>query len=187
MLPFVCDGWVGACVCLSVTPHLVGTIQTTSFASSLSNFTCMLFIMRRGSLLILGHEVKGQGQLWHSVHETCWQDTDYRFCPSTVKLHMPVVDNERGNPIDFGLNGQGQLWHCVLNLVGTIQTSVLFQSLSNFTCQLLMMRGGSYWFWVAGSKVKVDFGTLCIILVGKMRTIHFKFNHFIKKLCNFYD
>ena len=33
----------------------------------------------------------------------CWQDTDYRFCPSTVKLHMPVVDNERGNPIDFGL------------------------------------------------------------------------------------
>ena len=43
---------------------VVGTIQTTVFARSLSNFTCKLFMMRGGTLLIWGHKVKFQGQLW---------------------------------------------------------------------------------------------------------------------------
>ena len=51
---------------------LVGTIATTDFAQSLSNFTCKLWMMRGGTLLILGHGVKGQGQLWHSVYKTLW-------------------------------------------------------------------------------------------------------------------
>ena len=39
-------------------------IQTTVFARSLSNFACKLFMMRGGTLLIFGHGVKGQDQLW---------------------------------------------------------------------------------------------------------------------------
>ena len=61
----------------SVTLYLVDTIATTVFAQSLSNFTCKLWMMRGGTLLILGHGVKGQGQLWHSVYKTLW--TQYRL------------------------------------------------------------------------------------------------------------
>ena len=49
--------WVGACVCPSVALCLVDMIQTTVFAKSLSNFTCKLWMMRGGTLLIMGHEV----------------------------------------------------------------------------------------------------------------------------------
>ena len=134
--------------------NLVGTIQTTAFAQSLSNFTCTLLMMRGGTLLIFGRWVKGQGQLWHSLYKTfwaryrlqllpdhfqtshahCWwweeepywflvagskvkvnfgtlclkpcgHDTDYSFCPITLKLYMHIVDDERKNPIDFGSQG----------------------------------------------------------------------------------
>ena len=39
------------------------TIAITVFVQLLSNFTCKLCTMRGGTLLILGHGVKGQGQL----------------------------------------------------------------------------------------------------------------------------
>ena len=42
---------------------LVGRIQTIVFAQSLSNFTCKLWMMRGGDLLILCRGVIGQGQL----------------------------------------------------------------------------------------------------------------------------
>ena len=42
---------------------LVGTIQTTVYVQSLLIFTCKLWMMRVGTLLILGHRVIGQGQL----------------------------------------------------------------------------------------------------------------------------
>ena len=45
---------------------LVDRIQATVFALSLSNFRCNLLVTRGETLLILGHRVKGQGQLWHS-------------------------------------------------------------------------------------------------------------------------
>ena len=69
--------WVRACVSGSVTLYLVDTIATTVFAQSLSNFTCTFAMLRGGTLLILGHGVKGQGQLWqgqlwHSVYKTLW-------------------------------------------------------------------------------------------------------------------
>ena len=50
--------------------YLVDTIATTVFAQSLSNFTCKLWMIGGGTLLILGHGVKGQGQLWHSIYKT---------------------------------------------------------------------------------------------------------------------
>ena len=65
-------GWVRSWVRGSVPLYLVDTIATIVFAQSLSNFTCKLSMMRGGTLLILGHGVKGQGQLWHSVYKTLW-------------------------------------------------------------------------------------------------------------------
>ena len=59
---------------------------------------------------------------------------------------MKVVNDERRNPIDFGSQGQrsrSTVALCVYDLVGTIATTVFAQSLSNFTCKLWMMRGGT--------------------------------------------
>ena len=64
------SGFVRACVSVSIMLNLVDTIATTVFAESLSNFICEMWMMRGGALLILGHGIKGQGQLWHSVYKT---------------------------------------------------------------------------------------------------------------------
>ena len=88
--PFV-GGWVSGCVRQSVPLYLVGAIQTTVFAQSLSNFTCELLMMRGGTLLILGHRVKGQGQLRHSVYKTLC--TRYRL-QSSVILSTELSKNE---------------------------------------------------------------------------------------------
>ena len=61
----------------SVTLYLVDTIATTVFDQSLSNFTCKFLMMRGGTLFILGHGIKGQSQLWHSLYKTLW--TRYRL------------------------------------------------------------------------------------------------------------
>ena len=109
--------WVSACVGGSVTLYIVDTIATTVFAQSLSNFTCTFAMIRRGTLLILVHGVKGQGQLWHSVYKTLWTRWQLQFLPNhfqTSHAHLPWWEEE------------------------------------------------PYWFWFTGSKVKVNFGTLCI-------------------------
>ena len=46
----------------------------------------------------------------------CGHDTDYSFCPITSKLHMKVVDDERGGTLlalGHRVKGQGQLLHSV--------------------------------------------------------------------------
>ena len=63
-----------------------------------------------------------------------------------------------------------------VNLVDTIQTTVLAQSLSNFTYQFRMMRGGTL-FWVMGSKLKVEFDSVYNTLRAQYR-LQFKTNHF---------
>ena len=93
------------------------TIQTTVYVQSLSNFTCRLWMIRGGTLLILGHRFKGQGQLWHSVYKTLW--TQYRL--QFMSNHFQT------SHVDCG-------W----------------------------WEEEPYWFWVTGSKVKVNFGTLSI-------------------------
>ena len=65
-----------------VTLYLVDTIATTVFDQSVSNFTCKLWMMRGGTLLILGHGVKGQGQLWHSVYSTLSTRYRLQFLPN---------------------------------------------------------------------------------------------------------
>ena len=109
--------WVRECVGAYVTLYLVDTIATTGFAQSLSNFTCTFTMMRGGTLLILGHGVKGQGQLWHSVYKTLWTRWRLQF------------------------------------LINHFQTS-------HISCR--WWEEEPYWFWVTGSKVKANFGTLCI-------------------------
>ena len=97
--------------------YLVDTIQTTVFVKSLSNCTCRLWTMRGGTLLIWGHGVKGQGQLWHSVYKTLWTGYRLQFLPNHFQT----------SHVNCGWWGEK-----------------------------------SYWFWGTGSKVKVNFGTLCI-------------------------
>ena len=61
-----------------------------------------------GILLILGHGVKGQGQIWYLsiIHVPCGHNADYSFSPITFKLNMQVVDDERKNPVNFESQGQ---------------------------------------------------------------------------------
>ena len=63
-------GWASELVCATVGLYLVDTIATAVFVLSLSNFTCKFWMMRGGTLLILGQGVNGQGQIWHSVYKT---------------------------------------------------------------------------------------------------------------------
>ena len=48
----------------------MGTIQTTVFAPLLSYSICELLVKGGGTLLIFGHGVKGQCQIWHSACES---------------------------------------------------------------------------------------------------------------------
>ena len=125
-----------------------------SSVQSFSNFTCKLWMVTGGTLLILDHRVKKvKVNFGILCIKPCGQNMDYSFCPITFKLHMKVVDDEGRDRFYFWSLGQGQclLWHSVYkNLVGTIQTAVLVQSLSNFTCKLWMVRGGTLLIWVAG-------------------------------------
>ena len=122
--------WVGAWVCEcvrasvhpSVALYLVDTIATKVFVQSLSNFTFKLWMTRGGTLLILGHRVKDQAQLWHSVYKTLWTRYRLQFLPNH------------------------------------------FQT-SHVSCG--WWEKEPYWFWVMGSKVKVNFGTLCITPCGQ--------------------
>ena len=77
-------------------------IQTTVIAQSLSDFTCKLWMMRGGTVLILGHVVDDErrnpiefGSWGHRSRSTlalcikhCGHYTDYRFSPITFRLHM---------------------------------------------------------------------------------------------------
>ena len=72
------------------------------------------------------------------------------------------MDDEKRNPIDFGSRGKSQLGTLCIRLWDTIQTTVYSQPLSNFTCKLCMMRGGTLLIWGHGSKVNVNFGPLCL-------------------------
>ena len=97
---------MGGCVRGSVTLYLVNMIATTVFAQSLSNFTCTLFMMRGGILLILVTGSKVKVNFGTQCIKPCGHDTDYSFCLINFKLHMHIVHDEIRNPIDFGSRGQ---------------------------------------------------------------------------------
>ena len=108
--------WVRSCVSGSVTLHLVDTIATTVFAQSLSNFTCTFAMMRGGTLLILGHGVKGQGQLWHSVHKNLVDMIATTVFAQSLSNFTCAFTMMRGGLLlilGHGVKGQGQLWDYV--------------------------------------------------------------------------
>ena len=75
-----------------------------SYDGALSHTTLKEVKSCGGGLFGLGSKVKVNfGTL---CIKPCGHDTDYSFCPITIKLHMQVVDDERRNPIDFGSGGQ---------------------------------------------------------------------------------
>ena len=88
MRPFC--AWLVECVCAwdSVHPSrfALWARYRLVFARPLSNFTCHLFMMRGGTLLILGHGVKGQGHLWHFVSKTLW--ARYRLVSAQLLLNF---------------------------------------------------------------------------------------------------
>ena len=61
---------MGVCVLPSVTLYLLDTMQNTVLVKLLSIFRGKLWMMRGGTLLILGHRVKGKGQVCHFVYKT---------------------------------------------------------------------------------------------------------------------
>ena len=93
----------------------------------------------RRNTIDLGHGVKGQ--ILHFVYKTLWARYRLQFLPNHFQ-----TSHDRMNPIDFGSRGQRSRSNLALylkNLVGVIQATVFAQSLSNFTCKLLMMNGGT--------------------------------------------
>ena len=99
----------------TVTLYLVDTIAITVFAQSLSKFTCKLWMMRGGTLFILGHGVKGQGQLWNSVYKTSWTRYRLQFLP---KYFQTSHTSGTLLILDHGVQGQGQLWHSIYKTFG---------------------------------------------------------------------
>ena len=82
------------------------------FAQSLSNFTGKLFMMRGGTLLILGHGVKGQGQLWYSVYKTLLARYRPVFAQSLLNFTGKLFMTRGGTQfiLGHGVKFQGQLW-----------------------------------------------------------------------------
>ena len=91
MRPFVCgwvSEWVRPCVRESIALCLVGRIQPAVLVPSLSNFTCKLCMMRRGTLFILGPCSKVEVNFGALCMKHCGHDTVCSFSPITFKLHM---------------------------------------------------------------------------------------------------
>ena len=77
----------------------------TDFAQSLSNFICKLSMMREGTLLIWGHGIKGQGQLWHSVYMTLWSWYRLQFMPNQFQTLYVSCGWWEEEPYWFGVTG----------------------------------------------------------------------------------
>ena len=85
----------------------MGTIQTTVFAQSLSNFRCKLFMMRGGTLLILDHKVKvnfGTPSI-----KPCGHDKTTIFAKSLSNFICKLWMMKRGTQLNLGHGDQGQL------------------------------------------------------------------------------
>ena len=74
--------------------------------------------------------------------KACGYHKNYTFSRSlsNFKCILLVMRGETLSIFDGGVKGQGQILHFVINLMGTIQATVLAKSLSTFSCKLLMMR-----------------------------------------------
>ena len=102
-------GWVSkrmrtsvcACVCPSRSALWALHVQFSFDHIQTSHVSCS---RRKGTLLILGHGVKGQ--LWPLSIKLCRHDPDCSFSPIIFKLQMWFMDDKRRNPIELGSRGK---------------------------------------------------------------------------------
>ena len=96
---------------------LVFTIQTTVLVQSLSNFTCKSWMMRRGTLLILGHGIKGQGHLLFGTRVKILvftiQTTGLVRSLSNFTCKLWMMRRETVLILGHGVKGQGHLRYSV--------------------------------------------------------------------------
>ena len=128
---------------------LVGTIQyTCSFCPNFTS-TSKLFMVWGGTQLIFcpgGGGGKGLGHIWYSVYKTPWARYRPQFLPNHFKNSRVSCSWWEEEPywiwvtvskvkVKFGTLSSKTCWHNTDNIFA--------QSLSNFTCQLWMIRGGT--------------------------------------------
>ena len=137
MRPFVggcVSEWVSGFVSVSIALCLVGTIQTTLLARSLSNFTCKLWMMRGGTLLgLLGGYSQERRKNWSKHRFPGWHQREWSWVDTSRIEFLFWVTGSKVK-VNFGtlyIRPCGQ------------DTDFSVQSLSNFTCKLWMMRGGT--------------------------------------------
>ena len=102
--------WAGASVspCVSPSVHRAlpcGHDRDYSFCPITFNFTCKLFMMRGGTLLILGQRVKGQGQLGHFVYKTLWARYRLQFLPNYFQTSHVSSSWREEEPYLFWVTG----------------------------------------------------------------------------------
>ena len=72
-------------------------------------------MMRRETLLILGHGVKGQGQLWYFVYKNLWARYRLQFYSDHLNFTWALLMMREGTLLIWGhaVKGHCQLWHFV--------------------------------------------------------------------------
>ena len=164
MRPFV-GGWVSGCTSVSVRPSrfALWAQYKLVFSRPLSNFT--LLMTKGGTLLILGHRVKGQGLLWHSVYKTLWTRYRLQFLPNHFQT----------SHASFGWWEEELYWFLIVESKVKVNFSSVYKTLwARYKLQFLpnhfqTLRASCrwwqeelYWFRLARWKVKVNFSTLCV-------------------------
>ena len=118
--------------------------------------------MRGGTLLILGHRIKGQGQLWLCVYKTVWAGYRVQFSLSHFQTSHVSFGwlEEPYFVLGSRVKSQGQLWHSVYKTFWAGYRLNFFPITFKLKYKLWMMRGETL--LILGHGVKVNFGTLCI-------------------------
>ena len=91
--------------------NFVCAIQTTFCVQSHSNFTCKLWLMGGGALLIFGHGVKGKGQLWHLVDTI--QITVFAQSHSIFTRKLWLMGGGTLLIFGHGVKDQSQILYCL--------------------------------------------------------------------------
>ena len=95
------------------TLNLLGTITTTVFVQSLSNFTCTFAMMRGGTLLIFGsRESKVKVDFGTLYIKPCGHDSELQFLPNhfqTSHAHCAMMRGGTLLILGHEVKGPGQL------------------------------------------------------------------------------
>ena len=109
------------------------------FIQLLLIFTCKLFMIRGGSLLIFGYRVTGQGQIWHLIYVKSYGYTTHDYRLQFMSNHFPTSHVSclwwKEEPCWFGswVHRSRSTWlFCKWKIVATIQTTTWYILLSLF-------------------------------------------------------